>query len=42
MDVVWANVAPGADAIVPLECGDIYHQGIPGSQLHVIDACGEG
>ena len=28
------------DAIVPLECGEIYQRGIPGSQLHVIDACG--
>jgi pimeloyl-ACP methyl ester carboxylesterase len=34
--VVWGR----QDAIVPLECGEIYQQGIPGSKLHVIEACG--
>jgi pimeloyl-ACP methyl ester carboxylesterase len=25
---------------VPLECGQLYHQAIPGSELVVIDNCG--
>ncbi len=34
--IVWgAN-----DAIIPLECGEIYRSAIPGSQLAVIDNCG--
>lgn len=34
--IVWgAN-----DAIIPLECGEIYRASIPGSQLSVIDNCG--
>lgn len=34
--IVWGR----EDAIVPLECGEIYQQGIPGSQLHVVEECG--
>jgi pimeloyl-ACP methyl ester carboxylesterase len=34
--IVWG----GEDAIVPRECGERYHQGIAGSQLVVLDACG--
>ncbi len=34
--IVWgAN-----DAIVPLECGEIFRNSIPGSQLAIIDECG--
>ena len=34
--IVWgAN-----DAIIPLECGEIYRNSIPGSRLSVIDNCG--
>jgi pimeloyl-ACP methyl ester carboxylesterase len=28
------------DAIVPLECGELYQQHIPGSRLTVLEACG--
>ena len=34
--IVWGR----EDAIVPLECGELYHQGIEHSQLAVIDECG--
>ena len=34
--VVWGR----QDAIVPLECGELYQQGIGGAQLKVIDQCG--
>jgi pimeloyl-ACP methyl ester carboxylesterase len=34
--IVWGR----QDAIVPLECGELYQQGIPGSQLVVLDECG--
>ncbi len=34
--IVWGR----EDAIVPLECGEIYQRGIPGSQLHIIEECG--
>lgn len=34
--IVWGR----QDAIVPLECGHLYHQGIAGSELFVIEACG--
>jgi len=34
--VLWGR----EDAIVPLECGEIYQQGIRGAQLRVIEACG--
>jgi pimeloyl-ACP methyl ester carboxylesterase len=33
---VWGR----QDAIVPLNCGELYHQAIPGSTLSVIDECG--
>ena len=34
--VVWGR----EDAIVPLECGELYKQAIGGAQLQVIDRCG--
>jgi pimeloyl-ACP methyl ester carboxylesterase len=34
--IVWGR----DDAIVPLECGELYQQYIPGSRLAVLDACG--
>jgi 2-hydroxy-6-oxonona-2,4-dienedioate hydrolase len=34
--IVWGR----ADAIVPLECGELYQRGIPGAQLLVIEECG--
>lgn len=34
--IVWGQ----QDAIVPLECGRLYQQGITGSELFVIEACG--
>ena len=34
--IVWG----GDDAIVPLECGELYQQSIAGSRLTVLDACG--
>ncbi|MFQ6027146.1 MAG: alpha/beta fold hydrolase [Dehalococcoidia bacterium] len=34
--IVWGR----EDHLVPLECGQIYHKSIPGSDLVVIDNCG--
>ncbi|MEK7814396.1 MAG: alpha/beta hydrolase [Chloroflexota bacterium] len=34
--IVWGR----QDRLVPLECGQLYHQAIPGSELVVIDNCG--
>ena len=34
--VLWGK----QDAIVPLNCGELYQQAIPGSSLVVIDECG--
>ena len=34
--IVWGR----QDRLVPLECGQLYHQAIPGSELVVIDDCG--
>jgi pimeloyl-ACP methyl ester carboxylesterase len=34
--IVWGR----EDAIVPLECGELYQQHIAGSRLAVLDACG--
>ena len=34
--IVWGR----EDAIVPLECGELYQQHITGSRLAVLDACG--
>lgn len=34
--VVWGR----QDAIVPFNCGELYHQAIPGSQLSAIEQCG--
>ena len=34
--ILWGR----QDRLVPLECGEIYHQAIPGSELVVIDDCG--
>jgi pimeloyl-ACP methyl ester carboxylesterase len=34
--VVWGR----HDAIVPLECGELYQQAIPGARLEVLDGCG--
>jgi pimeloyl-ACP methyl ester carboxylesterase len=34
--IVWGR----EDAIVPLECGELYQQGIANAQLIVIDECG--
>lgn len=34
--VIWGR----QDAILPLECGELYQQAIPGARLEVIDNCG--
>ncbi len=34
--ILWGR----QDAIMPLECGELYHQGIAGSQLNVLEECG--
>ena len=34
--IVWGR----QDRLVPLECGELYHRAIPGSELVVIDDCG--
>ena len=34
--VVWGR----QDAIIPLECGDLYQKAIPGSTLKVLEECG--
>ena len=34
--ILWGR----QDRLVPLECGELYHQAIPGSELVVIDNCG--
>ena len=34
--IVWG----GQDALVPLNCGELYRQAIPGSELVIIDNCG--
>jgi 2-hydroxy-6-oxo-octa-2,4-dienoate hydrolase len=34
--VVWG----AQDQIVPLECGQLYQQAIPGAALQVIERCG--
>jgi pimeloyl-ACP methyl ester carboxylesterase len=34
--IVWGR----EDAIVPPECGELYQQGIAGSQLVLLEACG--
>jgi pimeloyl-ACP methyl ester carboxylesterase len=34
--IVWGR----QDAIVPLNCGELYQQAIPDSTLSVIDECG--
>ena len=34
--VVWGK----QDAIVPVECAEMYHEAIPESKLRVIDRCG--
>ena len=34
--IIWGR----QDGIVPLNCGEIYHQVLEGSTLHVIDQCG--
>ena len=34
--IVWGR----QDGIVPLNCGEVYHQALKGSTLHVIDQCG--
>ena len=34
--ILWGR----QDGLVPLECGELYHQAIPGSELVVIDNCG--
>jgi pimeloyl-ACP methyl ester carboxylesterase len=34
--IVWGR----EDAIVPLECGELYQQAIANAQLIVIDECG--
>ena len=34
--VVWGR----QDAIVPLNCGELYHQALPGSTLKVLENCG--
>jgi pimeloyl-ACP methyl ester carboxylesterase len=33
---VWGR----EDRLVPLECGELYHQAIPESDLVIIDNCG--
>jgi len=34
--IIWGR----EDRIVPLECGELYRQALPGSRLEVIDRCG--
>ena len=34
--ILWGR----QDRLVPLECGELYHQAIPGSELVVVDDCG--
>lgn len=34
--ILWGR----EDAIIPLECGELYRQGIAGAQLHVLENCG--
>lgn len=34
--IVWG----ADDQIIPVECGQLYQQGIPGATLHLIDQCG--
>ena len=34
--IIWGR----QDQMVPLECGEIYHQAIPRSELAIIDECG--
>ena len=34
--VIWGR----QDAIVPLNCGELYHQAIKGSTLQIIENCG--
>jgi pimeloyl-ACP methyl ester carboxylesterase len=34
--IVWGK----DDAIIPLNCGELYHQALSHSRLHVIDRCG--
>ena len=34
--IVWGR----EDALVPLECGELYNKAIPGSKLVVMDNCG--
>jgi pimeloyl-ACP methyl ester carboxylesterase len=34
--IVWGK----HDAIIPLNCGELYHQALSNSTLHVIDRCG--
>ena len=34
--IVWGR----EDRVMPVECGDLYHQAIPGSDLVVMDNCG--
>jgi pimeloyl-ACP methyl ester carboxylesterase len=34
--IVWGR----EDAIIPLNCGELYHQALANSTLHVIDRCG--
>ncbi len=34
--LIWGR----QDAIVPVECGDLYHQALSNSTLKVIDNCG--
>ena len=34
--VVWGK----QDAIIPLECGEMYQQALPNASLKVIDQCG--
>ena len=34
--IIWGR----EDAIVPLECGELYQRGIAGAQLAILEACG--
>jgi 2-hydroxy-6-oxonona-2,4-dienedioate hydrolase len=34
--IVWSK----QDRLVPLECGELYHRAISGSDLKIIDNCG--
>jgi pimeloyl-ACP methyl ester carboxylesterase len=34
--IIWGR----EDGIVPLNCGEIYHEVLEGSKLHIIDQCG--